>query len=141
MCGPEVGREAAASSHQLEDGSGRELRVEIRPGLYHDAFPAADADLVVAMNAGIGVPQYVSMWGPTLDLLRRRPQRGLFAITSYTPGELVREERLLRLRWSRKVALQEAPELSELLRDVASVEEPPWTLPRDVAIQRGGGEL
>lgn len=141
MCGPEVGREAAATSQQLEDGSGRELRVEIRPGLYHDAFPAADADLVVAMNAGVGVPQYAAMWGPTLDLLSRRPRRGLFAITSYTPGELVREERLLRLRWSRKLALAEAPELAEVLHEVAAFEEPPWTLPRDVSVQRGGAQL
>ncbi|CAJ1430697.1 unnamed protein product [Effrenium voratum] len=90
MCGPEVAVDAQ-ESHELE---GRVLVLELRRGLYHDVYPDAKADLVVAMNAGMGVPQYMSMWKPTLDMLSTG--RGLLAVTSYTPGELVREEQLLR---------------------------------------------
>lgn len=115
MCGPEVGCDDSTITQELQDG--RCLHMEIRCGLYHDAYPAADADLVVAMNAGVGVPQYTSMWGPTLDLLANRPRRALFAITSYTAGELLREERMLRSRWGDKVQLSDAPELSEMLRE------------------------
>lgn len=143
MCGPEIGREASTASKELQDGRGRRLlEVQIRTGLYHEAFPAGDADLVVAMNAGVGVPQYKALWGPTLDLLARRPRRGLFAITSYTPGELVREERLLRLRWGWQLALAEVAELAEVLQDLAA-EEPPWTLPRGVEVrcERGGPRM
>merc|ERR1719456_81161 len=108
MCGPEVG---CPDTNSQEVQGERKLCLEIRHGLYHDVYPAADADLVVAMNAGVGVPQYTAMWGPTLDLLAGRSQRGLFAITSYTAGELLREERMLRSRWAQKVSLSDAPEL------------------------------
>jgi len=116
MCGPEVGCSATSSTHQV--GDSRTLSLEVRPGLYHNAIPEGDADLVVAMNAGIGVPQYAASWGPTLDLLARRPKRVLFALTSYTAGELLREERLLRQRWGEilRPAPNWPPELLEAAR-------------------------
>jgi len=115
MCGPEVGCDDSTSTQELQDG--RCLHTEIRCGLYHDAYPTADADLVVAMNAGVGVPQYASMWGPTLDLLANRPRRALFAITSYTAGELLREECMLRSRWGDEVRLSDVPELADMVRE------------------------
>lgn len=115
MCGPEVGCSATSSTHQVDS---RTLSLEVRPGLYHDAIPEGDADLVVAMNAGIGVPQYAALWGPTLDLLVCRPKRVLFALTSYTAGELLREERMLRHRWGETLrpAANWPPELLEAAR-------------------------
>lgn len=115
MCGPEVGCSSTSSTHQVGD---RTLLLEVRPGLYHDAIPEDDADLVVAMNAGIGVPQYAALWGPTLDMLARRPKRVLFALTSYTAGELLREERLLRQRWGETLSptANWPPELLEAAR-------------------------
>jgi len=113
MCGPEVGCKDSTSSQELQ-GS-RIVSFEIRHGLYHDVLPTADADIVVAMNAGVGAPQYASMWGPTLDLLANRSHRGLFAITSYTAGELLLEERMLRSRWAETIPLTDAPDLAEVL--------------------------
>merc|ERR1712079_927636 len=111
MCGPEVGCDAYITSKELEDG--RTLRQDVRPGLYHEVCADEHADLVVAMNAGIGVPQYARMWFPTLELLSKRPQRLLFAITSYTSGELLREERMLRERWSDTYTLEKFPALKK----------------------------
>ncbi|CAK0882341.1 unnamed protein product [Prorocentrum cordatum] len=134
MCGPEVNSDDCLRSHDI--GGGRRLHLELRRGLYHDAWPEADADLVVAMNAGVGVPQYATMWGPTLDLLARRPRRGLLALTSYTSGELLREESLLRARWAEVVALADAPCLAQALAPLVAAGPPPWTLPRAAAAAR-----
>jgi len=145
MCGPEVGCEDSVSSQELQGG--RNLGLEVRHGLYHDVFPAADADLVVAMNAGIGVPQYASMWGPTLELLANRPCRGLFAITSYTAGELLREERMLRSRLASKFPLRDCLEVAEILNGRRTPQDPctlssaakVWDVSRgvEVSFQRG----
>eukprot|EP00930_Biecheleria_cincta_P058795 TRINITY_DN44598_c0_g1_i1.p1 TRINITY_DN44598_c0_g1~~TRINITY_DN44598_c0_g1_i1.p1 ORF type:complete len:519 (+),score=120.51 TRINITY_DN44598_c0_g1_i1:56-1558(+) len=107
MCGPEVGCDQRSSSQELNDG--RTVSLQINSGLYHEVFPDAEADLVVAMNAGIGVPQYTGLWGPTLDLLKHRKRPGIFAVTSYTPGELLREVRLLQERWADSVSLEDLP--------------------------------
>lgn len=135
MCGPEVGCEAYVQTFEAEPE--RTVELDVRPGLYHDAVKSADAELVVAMNAGIGVPQYTAMWGPTLDALASRPRRTLFAVTSYSPGEILREERLLRQRWARgPLALADNAELAEALAAAAR----PWTLGRELQARGASGE-
>ncbi|CAE7734301.1 1a, partial [Symbiodinium sp. CCMP2456] len=109
MCGPEVPQD-----YQLtRDVEGRDLVLEVRKGLYHDLYPESQADLVIAMNAGMGVPQYAKMWGPTLNTLSQR-RGGLLAVTSYSPGELVREEKLLRRLWPLRIS-PASPDLKEIL--------------------------
>lgn len=137
MCGPEVGCEAYART--LEAEPGRSVELDVRPGLYHRVVESADAELVVAMNAGIGVPQYTGMWGPTLDALASRPRRTLFAVTSYSPGEVVREERLLRQRWACG-PLSLGPDNAELA-EALSASAPPWTLDRELRARTAGGEV
>lgn len=136
MCGPEVGCEAYKRSWEVRNG--RQMKLEVRPGLYHDVFPEVDAHLVVAMNAGVGVPQYAAMWGPTLDLLARRAQRSLFAVTSYTAGELIREERMLRFRWAETFTLADVPELAQALTGLN--EKAPWTLSDAIRFRGPSGE-
>merc|ERR1711879_448191 len=63
---------------------------------------------------------------------------GLLAITSYTSGELLREERLLRSRWASEFVLAETPKLSDALHEVIS-EKAPWTLAQDICVTSTGG--
>eukprot|EP00929_Paragymnodinium_shiwhaense_P039311 TRINITY_DN20669_c0_g1_i7.p1 TRINITY_DN20669_c0_g1~~TRINITY_DN20669_c0_g1_i7.p1 ORF type:complete len:239 (-),score=36.28 TRINITY_DN20669_c0_g1_i7:14-730(-) len=133
MCGPEVESEAWSCELTLPDG--RPLRMELRPGLYHDAFPAGGADIIVAMNAGIGVPQYRAEWAPTLDLFGRMPQRFLLAVTTYSPGELLREEQLLRRRYGTLLKVRSATALAELLDAVGG--KPPWTIAKPTRLASG----
>ncbi|CAE7663422.1 1a, partial [Symbiodinium necroappetens] len=53
------------------------------------------------------------MWGPTLNALSQR-RGGLLAVTSYSPGELVREEKLLRRLWPLCIS-PASPDLKEIL--------------------------
>lgn len=130
MCGPEVNCAAWQTSGQLSENL--HLELEVRPGLYHDAFCEGGADIVVAMNAGIGVPQYKHMWRPTLDFLSKQTKTALFAVTSYSPGEILREERILRRLWADECKLHTPKELAQLLRQVSGL--PPWTLSDDIVL-------
>eukprot|EP00913_Durusdinium_trenchii_P001537 g1423.t1 len=97
MCGPEVPEDFDLLVN-VDVEPGRRVKLELRRGLYHELYQSAEAaDLVIAMNAGVGVIQYQGMWGPTLDLLASRP-KGLLAITSYTAKELIDEEKILSER-------------------------------------------
>eukprot|EP00927_Polykrikos_kofoidii_P078685 TRINITY_DN75495_c0_g1_i1.p1 TRINITY_DN75495_c0_g1~~TRINITY_DN75495_c0_g1_i1.p1 ORF type:complete len:579 (-),score=74.29 TRINITY_DN75495_c0_g1_i1:229-1965(-) len=137
LCGPEIEGDEWECERDVCEGC--KLRIAVKRGLYHEAFPAGGADMVVAMNAGIGVPQYARQWGPTLDLLASEIPRKLVAITTYSPGELVREERLLRRRWADTLELHTPCQLAAL---VEAVEGPqPWTLSKDVILPDNGGLL
>jgi len=136
MCGPEVGCEAYVQTLEVEPD--RAVELDVRPGLYHHVVKSADAELVVAMNAGIGVPQYTAMWGPTLDALASRPRRTLLAVTSYSPGEILREEQLLRQRWAcGPLALADNAELAEVLTAAAR----PWTMGQQLQARGASGEV
>mmetsp|Transcript_96338 Transcript_96338/g.299482 ORF Transcript_96338/g.299482 Transcript_96338/m.299482 type:complete len:570 (+) Transcript_96338:3-1712(+) len=137
MCGPEAGGEPWSTESMV--GDGRRLRLDVRPGLYHDVFPEGGADIVVAMNAGIGVPQYKVQWAPTLDLLGTQPRQFLLAVTTYSPGELLREEQLLRRWWAEIINLETCEQLA-VLNSVLSG-PPPWTLAHDVHIPDGVASL
>lgn len=130
MCGPDV--DSMPWTRDIEVADGQQLLLELRPGLYHDAFPEGGADIVIAMNSGIGVPQYKAQWSPTLDLFARYPHRFLLAVTTYSPGELLQEEQLLRRRYAEQLEIETAEQLDALVSNL--VGPPPWTLPHDVHI-------
>jgi len=137
MCGPEVSGEDR--KYQV-DSDGRRLRVTIRRGLYHDVFPNTSPDLVVAMNAGLGVTTYAADWRPTLDLLARRPRRALFASTSYTALEIAQEDQLLQRHWAEPLEIEDSEQLVQLQVALGVEGQPPWTAKRCATVP-GFGDI
>eukprot|EP00928_Gymnodinium_smaydae_P002592 TRINITY_DN10930_c0_g2_i1.p1 TRINITY_DN10930_c0_g2~~TRINITY_DN10930_c0_g2_i1.p1 ORF type:complete len:576 (+),score=128.06 TRINITY_DN10930_c0_g2_i1:78-1805(+) len=132
MCGPEIGIEPLKCVRETPDGL--HLSIQVENGLYHEAFPNCGADIIFAMNAGIGVPQYKASWAPTLDLIAQQLDPVLVAITTYSPGELLREEQLLRRRWAETLSLRPS-DVAKLLDVVQG--PPPWCLPCEVSLLEG----
>jgi len=64
--------------------------------------------------------------------MARQPRRALLAVTSYSPGELLREEKLLRRRWASDLKLANAEQLSLLVAELHG--QPPWTLLQDLQL-------